>query len=97
MERAILVIVAIVAIVGAVGIFTSYDFMAGEDVFGDGGMTGNVVAETGNAQDCSSCSGYAPVCAKVNQRYITFANACDARCSGAEVAADFPCENIPTN
>ncbi len=91
MERAILVIVLLVAMVGVVGLFASYDFGPSDTL--DAGITGHVVASGGHV-DCGSCAGYAPVCAKLNNRYITYENACEATCSGARVVRTFPCEQI---
>ncbi len=90
MERAILGITVIVALVAVVGIFSSYDFGSADAIGGDA-LTGNVVA---SQQSCDSCSGYAPVCAKLNNRLVTYPNACEAACSGADVVAKYPCESI---
>ena len=90
MDRALLMIVAIVGVVGAVGILTSYNFLAGQDAIDS--PTGNVVA---SSQQCGSCAGNQPVCAQVNNRLITFQNACEAQCANAKIAADIPCERIP--
>jgi|GEM_PF-1798317 len=103
MERAILVIVLIVALVGVVGLFSTYNFGPTDAIpatsYASNGVTGNVVAgstatEAVPAYDCNSCAGYAPVCAKLNNRYITFANACEASCSGARLVREFACERI---
>jgi hypothetical protein len=96
MEKAILAIVLIVALVGVVGLFTRYDFTAGQDALAGGDVTGNVVRDTQSVTDCSNCGGYAPVCARINNKYRTYPNACAARCSGAAVSADVPCENLPS-
>ncbi len=99
MERAILVIVLLVAIVGVVGLFTRYDFTAGQDAL-SGGMTGNVVQEAAKAAtvtNCASCAGYAPVCGQLNHKYVTYPNPCEARCAGAEIAASVACEDLPSN
>ncbi len=100
MERAILVIVLIVALVGVVGLFSTYNFGPADAIpatgYASGSLTGNAVT-SGNAApnyDCSACAGYAPVCAKLNNRYITFKNACEAGCSGARVVRAFACERI---
>jgi hypothetical protein len=95
MEKAILGIVLIVAVVGIVGVFSRYPFLQGEDALVDGGITGNVVSEpVAEPTGCGSCSGYAPVCASINHRYLTFPNACEAACSGAELVDDVPCESM---
>jgi hypothetical protein len=91
MERAILVIVLMVAVVGVVGLFSSYNFMAGQDALSSGGLTGNSIA---SAQQCANCAGSAPVCARLNNRYLTYPNACAAVCAGAEVAVQKACEQI---
>lgn len=90
MERAILVIVLIVGLVGVVGLF-SRGF--GQDALGgDLTPTGAVIAEPGDT--CGSCGGYAPVCARLNNKYITFTNMCEATCAGAEIVSEYPCERI---
>lgn len=86
LEKAILFIVLIVAAVGIVGLFASYDFAAPADA-----ITGNVIASN---VDCDSCSGYAPVCGKINHHYRTYDNACEATCNGAKIAAAYPCQAI---
>lgn len=91
MERAILVIVLVVALVGVVGLFSNADFSS--DALTKGGITGNVVAGTSN-YDCSACAGYAPVCGKLNHRYNTYENACEAACSGARIVREYSCELI---
>jgi hypothetical protein len=96
MEKAILAIVLIVALVGVVGLFTRYDFTAGQDALAGGDVSGNVVRGTQGAATCGNCGGYAPVCARINNLYRTYPNACAARCSGAAVAADVPCESLPS-
>jgi len=99
LERAILVIVLLVAVVGVVGLFSTHDFGPTNTL--NAGLTGNVVAQGNSVQggtlgvlDCASCSGYAPVCAKMNNRYITFNNRCEAVCDGARIVRTFPCEQI---
>lgn len=88
-ERAILTIVLIVALVGVVGLFASYDFTTGEDALTNG-VTGNVIV---TQQSCNSCSG-TPVCAKMNNRYVTFDNSCKAECAGATVVMDGSCNQL---
>ena len=97
-ERAILVIVLLVAIVGVVGLVSRYDFGGGQALLTGGDVTGNVVTETAMpATTCATCAGYSPVCARINNNYKTYPNACAAQCDGAVVAADAPCLNLPKN
>ncbi len=91
MERALLVIVLIVTLVGIVSLFSRYPIAEGSDALASG-LTGNVVAG-----DCSSCAGYAPVCARLNHWLLTFPNECEARCQGAVVVADRSCQQLPTS
>lgn len=96
-ERAILVIVLIVALVGVVGLFTNYNFSA-TDALEGGDVTGNVVADHSKANyDCNACAGYAPVCAKLNNWYITYNNPCEATCANAEIAIEKPCNAVRKN
>ncbi len=102
MERAILGIVLIVALVGVIGLFSRYDFASSQDALATvASPTGNVVAgpaaASAAATDCSSCAGFAPVCAKVDNIYMTFPNACEAQCAGGTVATHYSCAQIPRN
>lgn len=90
MDRMILIIVVIVALVGVVGLFSNYNF-GSTDALTHGSLTGNAVAGTG---DCTACAGFSPVCARLNHRLLTFENACSARCAGATIVRDSPCERI---
>ncbi len=91
MERTILVIVLIVALVGVVGLFSSYDFTSPADALP---ATGMAITELSHGQACGQCAGYAPVCVRVNNRYATFANACEAECAGGRIVRQFACERI---
>ncbi len=100
MERAILGIVLIVALVGVIGLFSRYDFASSQDALASVSPTGNVVASQSSAtatQSCDSCAGFSPVCAKMDNIYMTFPNACEARCAGGVVAAQYSCAQIPRN
>ncbi len=100
MERTILVILLIVGIVGVVGVFSAYDF-GSADAIAHNGVTGNVVANNGlrtvvEPYDCASCTGYSPVCARLNHWYTTYPNACAATCAGGTIVRQYACEKIPT-
>ena len=84
MERAAIMILAIVFVVGVVGIITT---LPHEPI----GATGNAVSDVSR---CGQCSGY-PVCGGKAEKAIDYPNACAAECDDARVIYDAPCSQIP--
>jgi hypothetical protein len=90
MERAILMIVAIVFVVAAVGFFT----LPGMRVSATGAPTGNVIRVDSQVDVCELCTG-SSVCAAKGQIVYNYASACAATCDGAHILHDSICERIP--
>ena len=89
MERAFLMIVAIVFIVGLVGFFT---ILPASDMTAS--VTGNVVREVTPVNPCTTCEGD-PVCAGKKGKVIDYPNACAAQCDDARVLFPAACAQIP--
>lgn len=92
MERAYLMIVAIVFVVALVGFFTlPTPRLALSDT-----PTGNVVKVNSQADVCSHCTGTS-VCAAKGQVAYNYPSACAAQCDNAHILYDSICERIPHN
>jgi hypothetical protein len=89
MERAVLMIIAIVFIVAVVGFFT----LPGMSVSAST-PAGNVVHVESQVDACAQCSGTS-VCAAKGQIAYNYASACAAQCDGAHIIYDSICERIP--
>jgi len=93
MEQAIYAIVGIVFFVSIVGLFSAYNF-GGADAISPTGNVISVPEASSEKAVCGACGTYEPVCAKLNHRLITYDNACDAACAGAELKFKAQCSAL---
>lgn len=87
MDRAMLMILAIVFVVGVVGLITVMPLLPRAQA---DSPTGNVV----KSEECGRCNG-PPVCAGKASKAIDYPNACAAVCDNARILYDAPCDQIP--